>query len=78
MMFLYFFSIIRIDWSKRNYIFYLYIKICLIVMSGNRFISVYGGEVEPNYIPFPNGPPNPLQEGFKMMQNIDRSRVYKF
>jgi hypothetical protein len=47
-------------------------------MSGNRFISVYGGEVEPNYMPFMNGPPNPLQEGFKMIQNIDRSRVYKF
>jgi hypothetical protein len=39
---------------------------------------VYGGEVEPNFVPMPLGPPNPLQEGVNMLQNIDRSRVYKF
>jgi|LakMenE18May11ns_1017448.scaffolds.fasta_scaffold7648409_1 hypothetical protein len=47
-------------------------------MSGNRFISVYGGEVEPNYVPIGNGSSSPLHEGFKAMQNIDHSRVYKF
>lgn len=62
-------------------------------MSGNRYISVYGGEIEPNYIPLNNGPngPNVLnapigpnipskanQEGPRIIQNLDRSRIYKF